>query len=130
MVARFCAPNWPHVSKSLNFKHLEKLDPWRQLAPQLHFTLAGNEVLKISIVESTGEAVMLQLEGQISGKWVDLLQLTTEEYLYREARLFLDLSKVRFVDRGGIALLQKLVGHQVAVLNASPFIAQEIAAAP
>ncbi|HJZ64990.1 MAG TPA: STAS domain-containing protein [Candidatus Acidoferrum sp.] len=100
------------------------------MAPQLHFTLAGNEVLKISIVESTGEAVMLQLEGQISGKWVDLLQLTTEEYLYREARLFLDLSKVRFVDRGGIALLQKLVGHQVAVLNASPFIAQQIAAAP
>jgi len=99
------------------------------LATQLHFSPARNEVLKISIVESTGEAVTLQLEGQISGKWVDLLQLTSEEYLYRKARLTLDLARVRFVDREGIALLKKLVGHQVAILNASPFIAQQITAA-
>ena len=83
-------------------------------------------MLKISIVESAGEAVTLQLEGQISGKWVDLLQLTSEDYLYREAKLTLDLNKVRFVDRDGIVLLKKLVGHQVAILNAPPFIAQQI----
>ena len=83
-------------------------------------------MLKISIVESAGEAVTLQLEGQISGKWVDLLQLTSEDYLHREAKLSLDLSKVRFVDRNGIALLTRLVRHQVAILNASPFITQQI----
>jgi len=86
-------------------------------------------VLKISIMESAGEAVTLQLEGQISGKWVDLLQLTTEEYLYREVRLTLDLSRVRFADRDGIVLLKQLVGGQVAILNASPFIARQITAA-
>jgi hypothetical protein len=96
------------------------------LAPHLHFSLSGNEVLKISIVESAGEAVTLQLEGQISGRWVDLLHLTTEDYLNREAKLTLDLGRVRFADRDGIVLLKRLVGHQVAILNASPFIAQQI----
>lgn len=96
------------------------------MAPNLLFSLSGNEVLKISIMESAGEAVTLQLEGQISGKWVDLLHLTTEDYLNREVKLALDLSKVHFVDRDGIALLKRLVRHQVAILNASPFIAQQI----
>lgn len=99
------------------------------LALYLHSHFAGNEVLKIPIMESAGEAVTLQLEGQISGKWVDLLQLTTEEYLYREAKLILDLNKISFADRGGIVLLKQLVGRQVSILNASPFIAQQITAA-
>ena len=100
-----------------------------QLVLHLLFFLAGNEVLKISITESAGEAVMLQLEGQISGKWVDLLQLTAEDYLYRGAQLTLDLGKVHFSDRDGFALLKNLADRQVAILNPSPFIAQQIGSA-
>jgi len=98
------------------------------LALRLHFSTAGNEVLKISILES-GEAVTLQLEGQLSGKWVDLLLLTSEEYLHRNAKLTLDLTKVQFADRDGITLLKRLVGRQVAILNASPLITQQIGSA-
>ena len=92
----------------------------------LLFPLVGNEVLKISIMESAGEVVTLELEGQISGRWVDLLQLTTEDYLYRGAQLTLDLGKVCFSDRDGIALLKNLADRQVAIHKASPFIAQQI----
>jgi anti-anti-sigma regulatory factor len=86
----------------------------------------GNKVLKILITESAGELALLQLDGQVSGRWVELLQLTCESYLQKGASLTLDLGNVSFSDRCGIALLKNLAHRRVAILNALPFIAEQI----
>jgi anti-anti-sigma regulatory factor len=86
----------------------------------------GNKVLKILITESAGELALLQLDGQVSGRWVELLRLTCESYLQKGARLTLDLGNVSFSDRCGIALLKNLAHRRVAILNALPFIAEQI----
>jgi len=95
------------------------------LARDLHFARTGNGVLRISIA-SAGELTTLQLEGQVSGKWVEWLYLTCETYLQNGASLILDLSKVSFSDRGGIALLKSMANRNVRIVNALPFIAEQI----
>lgn len=82
-------------------------------------------MLRISIASTDGQTT-LQLEGQVSGKWVELLYLTCETYLQNGASLTLDLGMVSFSDRGGIALLKNLATRKVAIVNALPFIAEQI----
>lgn len=83
-------------------------------------------MLRISITETDGERVALQLHGRISGKWVELLERTCEAQLKKSARLALDLRNVSFADREGVALLRSLADRQVEILNALPFIADQI----
>ena len=83
-------------------------------------------MLKISITEAAGELITLQLDGQVSGRWVELLQKTCEPQLKNGARVTIDLKNVSFVDRDGIALLKSLADRRVEILNALPFIAEQI----
>ena len=83
-------------------------------------------MLRISVTEADGEPIKLRLDGQISGRWVELLQRMCEAQLKNGARVNLDLRNVSFVDRDGIALLRSLTHGQVEILNALPFIAKQI----
>jgi ABC-type transporter Mla MlaB component len=83
-------------------------------------------MLKISANEPAGERALLRLDGQVSGRWVKLLQGTCEAQLNKGAQVSLDLGNVSFADRDGIALLRSLADRQVAILNALPFIAEQI----
>jgi len=83
-------------------------------------------VLRISITETAGELIALQLHGQISGKWVELLETTCEAQLKKSARLAVDLRNVSFADREGVALLRSLADRRVEILNALPFITEQI----
>jgi ABC-type transporter Mla MlaB component len=96
------------------------------MAWHLQLPALGNSVLKISITEAAGQLFTLELDGQVSGRWVELLQRTCETQLKNGARLTVDLKNVSFVDRDGIALLKSLADHQVEILNALPFIAEQI----
>jgi ABC-type transporter Mla MlaB component len=96
------------------------------MARHLLFPVAGNAVLKISITESAGEMATLQLDGQISGRWLELLQTTCEGQRKKSARVILDLRNVSVADRDGIALLRSLLDRRVEILNALPFIAEQI----
>lgn len=96
------------------------------MARHLLFSVAGNEVLKISITESASEIATLQLDGQISGRWLELLQATCEGQRKKSARVILDLRNVSFADRDGIALLRSLLDRRFEILNALPFIAEQI----
>lgn len=87
-------------------------------------------MLKISVTESVGLAVILFLEGQITGKWVELLRLVSETYIRKGTELTLDLSKVSFSDRDGVALLQNLAARRATIQNASPFLTQQIGTEP
>ena len=83
-------------------------------------------MLRISANELAGGSVLLQLDGQISGRWIKLLQGTCGAELKKGAQVSLDLRNVSFADRDGIALLRSLADRQVEILNALPFIAEQI----
>ena len=83
-------------------------------------------MLRISTNEPAGKSVLLQLDGRLTERWVKLLQGTCEAQLKNGAELSIDLRNVSFADRDGIALLRSLADRQVAILNALPFIAEQI----
>ena len=74
------------------------------MACHLLLHLPGNGVLKISNAEEAGQKISLQLDGQVSGKWVELLQRTCEVQLEKGVRITIDLKNVSYADRDGIAL--------------------------
>ncbi len=83
-------------------------------------------MLRISVIEAADGPVTLHLDGQVSGRWAKLLQRTFEAQLKKSARVTLDLRNVSFVGRDGIALLQRLADRRVEIVNALPFIAEQI----
>jgi hypothetical protein len=83
-------------------------------------------MLRILITDVSAQIVTLQLDGQISGRWVTLLESTCEIPLKKGARIALDLNNVTFSDREGITLLRSLADRQVEIRNALPFIAEQI----
>ena len=83
-------------------------------------------MLRISRTESPGLAITLQLEGQVSGPWLEELRQTCEQILAQSARLSLDLSAVSFVSIDGVALLQSLSRRHVVLVNCPPFVAEQL----
>jgi len=83
-------------------------------------------MLRISAVEVPGEPVLLRLDGQITGRWVKLLQRTSEARLRKGSQVTMDMKNVSFADRDGIALLRNLTDRRVEILNALPFIFEQI----
>ncbi len=73
--------------------------------------------------------VALVLDGQVSGRWVELLRSSCEAQLSKGTRVTIDLKNVSFADRDGIALLQSLKDQGAEILNAAGFIAEQIKAA-
>jgi ABC-type transporter Mla MlaB component len=100
------------------------------MARHLRLCVSETGVLRISITEAVVGLIAVQLDGQVSGQWVELLQKTCEVQLKKGARLTIDLRNVSFADREGIALLRNLRDHRVEILNALPFIAEQIGKAP
>lgn len=96
------------------------------MARRLQMPVPVSGVLKISITDATGESVTLQLDGQISGRWVELLQKTCDLQMEKGVRVAIDLRNVSFADRDGIALLESLAHRRVEILNPLPFIAEQI----
>lgn len=84
-------------------------------------------MLRITVVEGSGQAVALRLEGRMTGRWVEELQRSCEVHALSEGiALSLDLADVSFVDGPGITLLKELRGLGVALVNPSPFIAEQL----
>ena len=83
-------------------------------------------MLKITRVGSLDQQVTLQLDGRMSGPWVELLRQSAESVLAEGARLTLDLQNIYFIDSEGVALIKTLKDCGVRDLNASLFVAEQI----
>jgi anti-anti-sigma regulatory factor len=84
-------------------------------------------MLRITVVESSSEAVRLRVEGRLTGAWVEELRRACEVHaLCDEIRLTLDLADVSFVDAAGIELFKELRSCCVALLSPSPFVAEQL----
>jgi ABC-type transporter Mla MlaB component len=83
-------------------------------------------MIRISVTESTGNAVTLLIEGKVIGEAVDELNLCCDQALAEGRRLTLDVAGVSFIDRKGVALFHRLAAHQVRVVNCSAFVAEQL----
>jgi anti-anti-sigma factor len=87
-------------------------------------------MLKISRVSESDSPLVLRLEGQVTGPWVDELRRTCDEAVPNNGsevrQLVLDLAGVSFLDTSGIALLRQLVTDHVSITNSSVFIAEQL----
>jgi anti-anti-sigma regulatory factor len=87
-------------------------------------------MLRITVVESSSEAVRLRVEGRVTGRWVEELRRSCDlQALSDGIRLTLDLADVSFVDPAGIELLKELRGHCVILLSPSSFVAEQLKSA-
>lgn len=83
-------------------------------------------MLRVSVVRSSSQAVTLQIEGDVKGRWVEELRRSCEEALSRETQLTLDLAGVSFIDLEGIALFRALLNRRVVLVRPSSFAAEQL----
>lgn len=86
-------------------------------------------MLKVTVVESSSEAVRLRVEGRLTGRWIEELRRTCELHALSDGmRLTLDLADVSFADAAGIELLKDLRNRLVTLLSPSSFVAEQLKA--
>jgi ABC-type transporter Mla MlaB component len=95
--------------------------------PQWHLPCPSRAVavLKISAIRKP-EGTWLQLEGSLTGSWVDELRRTAERALANSQAVLLDLQQLWYMDLEGVALIRELLARQVVPMNGSPFIKRQL----
>jgi anti-anti-sigma regulatory factor len=84
-------------------------------------------MLRVTVVDSSGEAVRLRAEGRLTGCSVEELRQSCELHALSEGtRVTLDLTDVSFADADGIELLKNLMSRDVAIVNLAPFLALQL----
>jgi anti-anti-sigma regulatory factor len=81
-------------------------------------------MLKITRAVSQ-DVTTLQLDGRVTGKWVDLLRESAEAALDQGMQLTIDLKNIYFIDCEGIAVLKMLIGR-ADLINAPLFVLEQI----
>lgn len=84
-------------------------------------------MLRIDAIETEGR-VVLQVEGRVVGAWVGELLEACEAALAERSLLTVDLAGVEFVDRDGLALLERLRDGEVTLANCSAFVSEQLKA--
>ena len=83
-------------------------------------------MLKITRTVLSDKEVTLQLDGRVSGQWVELLRETAESALDEGVALCMDLKNISFIDCEGIALMRNLIERGVRHENAPLFVVDQI----
>jgi anti-anti-sigma regulatory factor len=86
-------------------------------------------MLKVTVVESSSEAVRLRVEGRLTGGWIEELRRTCDLHALSDGiRLTLDLADVSFADAAGVELLKDLRNRLVTLLSPSSLVAEQLRA--
>ena len=81
------------------------------------------------MVESSGSAVTLRVEGRITGPSVEELQRACDVHTSAdEVKLSLVLADVSFADAAGIRLLKELGSRGVSLMRANAFMSEQLKA--
>jgi hypothetical protein len=84
-------------------------------------------MMRITVVESSGSAVTLRVEGQITGSWVEELRKACDAHTSpNEIPLSLELADVSFADAAGIELLKKLRARGVDLIRTTAFMVEQL----
>ena len=79
-------------------------------------------MLRLTLRSQTPEEVVLQVDGWVSGKNVEILEQEGTRWLQEAQCLVLDLNGVKFIDRAGLALLQHWSGKRLVLCGGSSFV--------
>jgi ABC-type transporter Mla MlaB component len=83
-------------------------------------------MLKISQAGKASRAVILKLEGQVVGPWVEELRQVCDTLLTKGRKLKLDLADVSFADTSGVLALARFKSRGVSLTNCSPFVKEQL----
>jgi len=83
-------------------------------------------MLKITKVATSNQEITLQLDGRVTGQWIELLRDSAESVLEEEMGLSLDLKNICFIDCEGLAVIKSLMGRGVRQINAPLFVAEQL----
>ena len=83
-------------------------------------------MIRISVTESTGNAVTLLIEGKVIGEAVEELNSCCDQALAEGRRITLDVAGVSFIDRKGVALFHRLAARHVSLVNCSGFVLEQL----
>ena len=83
-------------------------------------------MLRIQLLDQQDGTATLALAGRVVGLWVDELSQSCERILGVGGTLSVDLGGVSFVDRYGVEFLKTLRARDVALVNCSPFVAEQL----
>ena len=83
-------------------------------------------MLKITKVATSNQEITLQLDGRVTGQWIELLRESAESVLEERMRLTLDLENICFIDCEGLVLIKNLIGRRVRQVNAPLFVAEQL----
>jgi len=82
-------------------------------------------MLRITVVESSANAVTLRVEGRIAGPWLEELRKTCDaRRVNNSVHLQLELEDAGFVDAAGVAYLKELQAQGVGLNHISPFLTE------
>jgi len=79
-------------------------------------------MLRITEVSRTLSLVTLKVEGRVAGEWVEVLERECQLHTSRDCAVRLDVADVSMIDCDGVAMLQRVLGFRVEIVNALPFI--------
>lgn len=83
-------------------------------------------MLKITRVVLSKQEIRLQLDGRVTGQWVELLRHSAQSVLDDGMGLSVDLKNICFIDCEGIAVIKNLINRGVRQVNAPLFVAEQI----
>jgi hypothetical protein len=83
-------------------------------------------MLKITTVVMSNREITLQLDGSVTGQWIELLRQSAESVLAEGLLLTLNLENICFIDCEGLALIKSLMGQGVLQINAPLFVAEQL----
>lgn len=84
------------------------------------------KITRLPVADS--RSVVLRLEGQVAGPWVDTLRRACDEARSANGRggMVLDLSGVSFIDANGVALFHELTANRAELTNGSLYVAEQL----
>lgn len=83
-------------------------------------------MLKITRAVLSKEEITLQLDGRVTGQWVELLRDSAESVLDEGLTLNVDLTNISFIDCEGIAVIKNLIARGAHDLNPPLFVAEQL----
>jgi len=83
-------------------------------------------MMRISVSGKSAEAVILRVEGQLAGPWVEELRKSCEALLAEGSCVSLVATGISFASSSGLLLLRDLMNRGVELRNCPLFLAAQL----
>jgi anti-anti-sigma regulatory factor len=81
-------------------------------------------MLKITTIQKNRRDVLLKLEGKITEQWAALLDGECRAYLRKNKAVYLDCSRVEYIDGRGVEVLNAFPHAQVTLMSAPVLVTE------